>query len=189
MSDHDGRVVAGAAAPDAAAPASWRRGRATANENCCSGRAGEAWTDHGLVFTDAFGEPLFGSRITERRLRPVLKRAGLPMIRFHDLRQTAATLMLTAGVNPKVVSEMLGHSSVAITLDRYSHVIPTMQEEAALRMDQLLSDPERVRTRVRRIPRTRKSPNPRSDRGRRKSVGTAYRMRGIPMSCVPIWVD
>lgn len=65
------------------------------------------------------------------------------MIRF-DLRHTAATLMLTAGVNPKVVSQMVGHSSVAITLDRYSHVIPTMQAEAALRMDQLLSYPERV---------------------------------------------
>jgi integrase len=71
------------------------------------------------------GEPLVGSRITEQRLRPVLKRAGLPLIRFHDLRHTATTLMLTAGVHPKVVSEMLGHSSVAITLDRYS------QEEAA----------------------------------------------------------
>jgi len=58
--------------------------------------------------------------------------------RFHDLRHTAATLMLSAGVHPKVVSEMLGHSSVAITLDRYSHVVPTMQEEAALRIDQLL---------------------------------------------------
>jgi len=61
------------------------------------------------------------------------------MIRFHDLRHTAATLMLIAGVNPKVVSEMLGHTSVAITLDRYSHVIPTMQEEEARRMDQVLS--------------------------------------------------
>ena len=100
--------------------------------------AGPSWTDHGLVFTDEFGEPLFGSRITERRLRPVLRVASLPMIRFHDLRHTAATLMLIAGVNPKVVSEMLGHSGVAITLDRYSHVIPTMQEEAARRMDLLL---------------------------------------------------
>jgi len=138
--------------------------------------AGEAWTDHGLVFTDAFGEPLPGSRITERRLRPVLRQASLPLIRFHDLRHTAATLMLTASVHPKVVSEMLGHSSVAITLDRYSHVIPTMQEEAALQMDRLLSDPVRVQARVRRTPRTGKNPNPRSDRGRRKSVGTAYRI-------------
>ena len=121
-------------------------------------RAGPAWTDYGLVFTDEFGEPLTGSRITERRLRPLMRREGLPPIRFHDLRHTAATLMLTAGVNPKVVSEMLGHTSVAITLDRYSHLIPTMQEEAALQMDRLLSDPVRIQTRVRRIPRTRKKP-------------------------------
>ena len=71
-------------------------------------RAGPAWTDYGLVFTDEFGDPLTGSRITERRLRPLLRREGLPPIRFHDLRHTAATLMLTAGVNPRVVSEMLG---------------------------------------------------------------------------------
>jgi integrase len=141
-------------------------------------RAGEAWTDHGLVFTDAFGEPLFGSRITERRLRPALQNAGLPFIRFHDLRHTAATLMLTAGVHPKVVSEMLGHSSVAITLDRYSHVIPTMQEEAALKMDRLLSDPVRVQTRVRRIPRTRKSQNPSVNRGDEGEIGTAYQIPG-----------
>ncbi len=143
-------------------------------------RAGEAWADHGLVFTDAFGEPLFGSRITERRLRPVLRRAELPLIRFHDLRHTAATLMLSAGVHPKVVSEMLGHSSVAITLDRYSHVVPTMREEAALRIDQLLSAPVRVQTRVPRVPRARKSPNSSVNRGRRVRSGTAYRMRGIP---------
>jgi ABC-type antimicrobial peptide transport system permease subunit len=56
------------------------------------------------VFTDDFGEPLTGSRITERRLRPLLRREELPPIRFHDMRHTAATLMLSAGVNPKVVS-------------------------------------------------------------------------------------
>lgn len=59
------------------------------------------------------------------------ERAGLPSIRFHDLRHTAATLMLLQGINPKVVSERLGHASVAITLDRYSHVLPSMQRDAA----------------------------------------------------------
>jgi integrase len=60
-------------------------------------------------------------------------------VRFHDLRHTAATLLLGRGVHPKIVSEMLGHSTVAITLDRYSHVTPTMQREAASAMDDLLS--------------------------------------------------
>jgi integrase len=64
--------------------------------------------------------------------------AGLPLIRFHDLRHTAATLLLGRGVNPKVVSEMLGHSTIAITLDIYSHVVPHMQQEAASIMDDVL---------------------------------------------------
>jgi integrase len=62
---------------------------------------------------------------------PLLKRVGLPQIRFHDLRHTCATLLLTKNVNPKVVSEMLGHATIAITLDTYSHVLPNMQSEAA----------------------------------------------------------
>ena len=70
----------------------------------------------------------------------------------------AATLLLTAGVHPKVVYEKLGHSSVAITLDRYSHLMPTMQEEAGLRMDRMLSNPAGVQTRMRRTSRARKAP-------------------------------
>ena len=62
----------------------------------------------------------------------LLGNAALPRIRFHDLRHTAATLLLSARVNPKVVSEMLGHASVSITLDIYSHVIPDMQQDAAV---------------------------------------------------------
>jgi integrase len=61
-----------------------------------------------------------------------------PHIRFHDLRHTAATLLLLAGVHPKVVSEMLGHASIAITLDLYSHVLPDMQREATLAMERAL---------------------------------------------------
>jgi integrase len=60
---------------------------------------------------------------------------GLPKIRFHDLRHTAATLMLSEGVHPKVVQERLGHSSISITLDTYSHVIPSMQEEVADKLE------------------------------------------------------
>ena len=62
--------------------------------------------------------------LTSRRFKPLLKGAGLPHFRFHDLRHTCATLLLTKNVNPKVVSEMLGHSNIAITLDIYSHVLP-----------------------------------------------------------------
>ena len=64
------------------------------------------------------------------------------MIRFHDLRHTAASLLLGRDVNPKKVSEMLGHSTVAITLDTYSHVLPTMHREAAKVMDDLLAGPD-----------------------------------------------
>jgi integrase len=70
--------------------------------------------------------------------KPLLKRAGLPLIRFHDLRHTAATLLLLSGVHPKVVSEMLGHSSVTITLNLYSHVLPDMQASATSAMERLL---------------------------------------------------
>jgi integrase len=68
----------------------------------------------------------------------VLEKAAIPHIRFHDLRHTAATLLLSARVNPKVVSEMLGHASVSITLDIYSHVIPDMQQDAAATLARLL---------------------------------------------------
>ena len=62
----------------------------------------------------------------------------MPRIRFHDLRHTAATLLLAARVHPKIVSEMLGHSKVGVTLDLYSHVTPTVQQEAAAHFDRLL---------------------------------------------------
>jgi hypothetical protein len=61
---------------------------------------------------------------TKHRFKPLLKRAGLPQIRFHDLRHAYATLLLSKNVNPKVVSEMLGHATIAIALDTYSHVLP-----------------------------------------------------------------
>ena len=69
---------------------------------------------------------------------PLLKRAGLPMIRFHDLRHTAATLLLAQGVHPKIVQERLGHSQISLTLDTYSHILPGMGREAASKLDALL---------------------------------------------------
>jgi integrase len=100
---------------------------------------GAAWVDHQLVFTRPDGEPLRGTHVLEREFRPLLEEASLPPIRLHDLRHTAATLLLLQNVPVKVVSAMLGHSSVAITLDRYSHVLPSMQRDAAAAMERLLA--------------------------------------------------
>jgi integrase len=99
---------------------------------------GAAWQDLDLVFTNEVGGPVDGSNVLQRHFYPLLARAGLPRIRFHDLRHTCATLLLGRGVHPKVVSEMLGHSTVAITMDTYSHVLPTMQREAAAALDAAL---------------------------------------------------
>ena len=71
--------------------------------------------------------------------RGLLTRAGLPRIRFHDLRHTAATLLLIKGVHPKVVADMLGHSSVAVTLDVYSHVLEGLQEEAVAALNEVFA--------------------------------------------------
>jgi integrase len=85
------------------------------------------WRDCDLVFCNKAGGPLFARKLV-RSFMTLLEKAAVPRIRFHDLRHTAATLLLSARVNPKVVSEMLGHASVSITLDIYSHVIPDMQQ-------------------------------------------------------------
>jgi len=90
----------------------------------------EAWVDSGLVFTAENGAALDPESVT-RYFRQAVKRSMLPSIRLHDLRHTHATLALQAGIHPKVVSERLGHATVSITLDTYSHAIPAMQEEAA----------------------------------------------------------
>jgi integrase len=100
-------------------------------------KIGEAWDDQDLVFTTADGKPIHPSNML-RGYRAMLRRAELPPLRFHDLRHTAATLLLGAGIHPKVVSEMLGHSTISITLDLYSHVTPTMQQQAADAVDSLL---------------------------------------------------
>jgi integrase len=101
--------------------------------------AGSLWRENGLIFASESGHPLDRRNVTTHRFKPLLKEAGLPQIRFHDLRHTCATLLLTKNVNPKVVSEMLGHASVAITLDTYSHVLPIMQDSAAKAMEDALS--------------------------------------------------
>ena len=92
----------------------------------------------GLVFCDTQGGPLRKSNLLRRSFLPLLRRAGLPTIRFHDLRHTAATLLLAQGVHPKIVQERLGHSQISLTLDTYSHVLPGMGREAASKLDALL---------------------------------------------------
>ena len=101
-------------------------------------RAGSAWADQGLVFTDEIGGPLDPTNLCRRSFETLLERSGLRRMRFHDLRHTAATLLLGDGVHPKVVADMLGHSRISVTLDLYGHVSPAMQREAAETMDSLL---------------------------------------------------
>ena len=90
-----------------------------------------------LVFATPEGYPLHPHSVSQGFDR-LVKRHGLSRIRFHDLRHTSASLALAAGVHPKVVSERLGHASVTITLDTYSHVLPTLQTEAAHRIAALI---------------------------------------------------
>jgi integrase len=91
-----------------------------------------------LIFTTVHGEPINQEYLVKKHFKPLLRESGLPNIRLCDLRHTSATLALTVGVAPKVVSEQLGHASAAFTLDTYPHVLPHMQEEAASKMEAAL---------------------------------------------------
>jgi len=102
-------------------------------------QSGTGYADHGLVFSTRSGLPLAATNIVRKHFKPLLKAAGLPAIRLYDLRHTAATLRLVNGEHPKVVQEMLGHASITLTMDTYSHVLPGMQEESAARLDALLT--------------------------------------------------
>lgn len=83
--------------------------------------------------------PLSISNLTAKHFKPALRRANLPKtIRLYDLRHTCATLLLGEGENPKVVSEMLGHASITLTLDVYSHVLPDMHKAATDKLENLL---------------------------------------------------
>ena len=95
------------------------------------------WTDLDSVFPNAIGRPQHPRGFLRRAFLPILHRSQLPHIRFHDLRHTAATLLLEEGINPKVVQEMLGHSHVSITLGIYAHVTPRMLQAAPRTMDNL----------------------------------------------------
>lgn len=99
---------------------------------------GKPLTDDDFVFTHPDGTLLDPSTVSHA-FNNVIRRAGLPHIRLHDLRHTHASLLLRAGVHPKIVQERLGHSSIRVTLDTYSHVMGGLQEAAAQRFDDFLS--------------------------------------------------
>ena len=101
--------------------------------------AGLAWSEQGWVFCNAVGKPIEVGNMIRRSFRPLLVKAGLPIMKFHELRHSAASLLLSMGVHPKIVQELLGHSTVSITLDIYSHALPSLQEEAINRLNTLLS--------------------------------------------------
>ncbi|MGK2964451.1 MAG: tyrosine-type recombinase/integrase, partial [Tepidiformaceae bacterium] len=113
-----------------------RTHRAAQNEHRL--RIGPAWNDNDLVFTSAVGTPIEEARVT-RLFQRDLDRAGLPRIRMHDLRHTAATLLIEEGVNMKAVQAALGHATIGITMDTYAHVTPAMQDSVAEAMDRIFA--------------------------------------------------
>ena len=106
--------------------------------------AGTRWSDRNLVFSSSVGTALDGVNVT-RRMQRLLLEAGLPRMRFHDLRHACASLLLVQGVHPRVVMETLGHSQISLTMNTYSHVVPSLQRDAADRMELLLRLDEAVR--------------------------------------------
>ncbi len=97
-------------------------------------KMGEKWREHGLIFSNTYGG-FFNPSSVRYLFKKLLKEADLPNVRFHDLRHSAATLLLAAKIDLKMVSELLGHSSIAITADIYGHVLPEMQREVIKKME------------------------------------------------------
>ena len=110
---------------------------------------GYSLTDNDLVFSNIEGEPLRPNTIT-RAWTTLAAKYGLKVIRLHDARHTHASLLLKQGVHPKVVQERLGHASIQMTIDLYSHVSPTIQEAAALSFDELVN-PRREKTVIEKV--------------------------------------
>ena len=121
---------------DSVTVAELRRHKARQNEERLT--LGGGWPDHDLVFTQEDGSPVHPETFSRDRFQRYVKAAELPRIKFHGLRHSHATLALAAGIHPKVVSERLGHASVSFTLDRYSHSIPALEEEAAEKVARLV---------------------------------------------------
>ena len=97
----------------------------------------DIWVNSGYVVTNPFGKPLDPNLLT-RDFRSIVTKNQLPHLTFHGLRHLAAALLLKEGKSPKIVSELLGHSTITVTMDVYSHVLPNMQREAVQSLDQYL---------------------------------------------------
>jgi integrase len=102
-------------------------------------KAGDAWVDRDLIFSDTVGDFIFPPTLLNWFYR-LLKDAGLPRMHFHDLRHSAATILISQGVPANMVQELLGHSDVAITLGIYGAVVPSMRKDAADKMDSLFGE-------------------------------------------------
>jgi integrase len=100
-------------------------------------QAGASWRERDLVFCRSDGDFMKAPTLRYQFFR-LLEKAGLPRMRFHDLRHTAATLLLSIGVEMRVIQDILGHSDIATTANIYAHVLPAMQQEAMGKMDSLL---------------------------------------------------
>ena len=112
--------------------------RIRAEQAAARRRLGDEWRDQwGLVLTEDDGEPLDPMGVT-REFRQLVRRLDVPVIRLHDLRHTHASLLLEQGVAPKVVSERLGHTTIAMTMDIYAHILPAMDQDAAARLEAVL---------------------------------------------------
>lgn len=107
----------------------------------------QSYKNYDLVVCTEYGNPSHKSNI-RRYFNVQIKKLGLPQIRFHDTRHTHATLLLEQGVNPKIVSKRLGHADVRITLDRYSHLLPSMQDEVAINFGKMLFGEEEEEERI-----------------------------------------
>jgi len=101
-------------------------------------KAGAAWENHDYVFCTPLGRHLTPGHDALVQLKKLLVKAGLPAIRFHDLRHSSASLLLSLGVHPKIVQEILGHTQISMTMDIYSHALPTMQKEAMEKLNRKL---------------------------------------------------
>lgn len=106
-------------------------------------KAGNVYEDHNLVFAQETGNYVFPTAVNALFLR-YIRQSGIPRIRFHDLRHTHATILLSMGVNPKIVAERLGHSSVQITLDTYSHVLPSMKKDLSEQFAKAMKSGQKV---------------------------------------------